>query len=94
MSLLEIENLSLDIGGTPILKDIELSIEAGEVMGLVGESGSGKSMTALSVMRLLPEGRADIGPHRFQRHRYIGCLRSTRCARFVATTSAWSSRSR
>ncbi len=54
MSLLEIENLSLDIGGTPILKNIELSIEAGEVMGLVGESGSGKSMTALSIMRLLP----------------------------------------
>ena len=42
MSLLEIENLSLTIGGTPILRDIDLSIEAGEVMGLVGESGSGK----------------------------------------------------
>jgi peptide/nickel transport system ATP-binding protein len=55
MSLLEIEDLSLDIGGTPILRDIDLSIEGGEVMGLVGESGSGKSMTALSVMRLLPE---------------------------------------
>jgi peptide/nickel transport system ATP-binding protein len=55
MSLLEIENLSLDIGGIPILRNIDLSIEAGEVMGLVGESGSGKSMTALSVMRLLPD---------------------------------------
>ena len=55
MSLLEIENLSLDIGGTPILKDVDLSIAAGEVMGLVGESGSGKSMTALAVMRLLPQ---------------------------------------
>ncbi|WP_265517999.1 ABC transporter ATP-binding protein [Nitratireductor luteus] len=54
MSLLEIENLSLDIGGTPILKDISLSIGRGEVMGLVGESGSGKSMTALAVMGLLP----------------------------------------
>jgi peptide/nickel transport system ATP-binding protein len=54
VSLLEIENLSLGIGGTPILKGIDLSIAAGEVMGLVGESGSGKSMTALTVMRLLP----------------------------------------
>jgi peptide/nickel transport system ATP-binding protein len=54
MSLLEIENLSLGIGGTPILRDVDLAIGAGEVMGLVGESGSGKSMTALSVMRLLP----------------------------------------
>ncbi|MBX9461962.1 MAG: dipeptide ABC transporter ATP-binding protein [Aquamicrobium sp.] len=55
MSLLEIENLRLDIGDTSILKDIDLTIEQGEVMGLVGESGSGKSMTALTVMQLLPE---------------------------------------
>jgi peptide/nickel transport system ATP-binding protein len=54
MSLLEIENLSLSIGETPILKGVELSVAPGEVMGLVGESGSGKSMTALTVMRLLP----------------------------------------
>ena len=51
MSLLDIENLSLTIGETPILKDVELAIAPGEVVGLVGESGSGKSMTALTVMR-------------------------------------------
>ncbi|HWK63455.1 MAG TPA: dipeptide ABC transporter ATP-binding protein [Rhizobiaceae bacterium] len=54
MSLLEIEKLTVDIAGVPILKGIDLSIGAGEVMGLVGESGSGKSMTALTVMQLLP----------------------------------------
>ncbi|WFP60367.1 dipeptide ABC transporter ATP-binding protein [Mesorhizobium sp. WSM4904] len=54
MSLLEIENLSLAIGKTPILKEVGLAIAPGEVVGLVGESGSGKSMTALTVMRLLP----------------------------------------
>ena len=54
MSLLEIENLSLTIGDTPILKAVELSVAPGEVMGLVGESGSGKSMTALTMMQLLP----------------------------------------
>ncbi|RWI27884.1 ABC transporter ATP-binding protein [Mesorhizobium sp.] len=54
MSLLEIEKLSLTIGDTPILRDVELSVAPGEVMGLVGESGSGKSITALTVMRLLP----------------------------------------
>lgn len=54
MSLLEVENLRLNIGHVPILKDIHLTIEQGEVLGLVGESGSGKSMTALTVMKLLP----------------------------------------
>ncbi|MER9755065.1 dipeptide ABC transporter ATP-binding protein [Mesorhizobium sp. M0166] len=54
MSLLEIDKLSLTIGDTAILRDVELSVAAGEVMGLVGESGSGKSMTALTLMQLLP----------------------------------------
>ena len=54
MTLLSIESLSLDIAGRTILKDIDLGLDKGEVLGVVGESGSGKSMTALSVMRLLP----------------------------------------
>jgi peptide/nickel transport system ATP-binding protein len=54
VSLLDINGLNLSIGDTPILKGVDLAIAPGEVMGLVGESGSGKSMTALTVMRLLP----------------------------------------
>lgn len=54
MSLLEIRDLSLSIGPYPILRDIDLSLEPGEVLGIIGESGSGKSMTALSVMQLAP----------------------------------------
>ena len=56
MSLLEVEGLRLSIGGVPILHDIDMSLAKGKVLGLVGESGSGKSLTALSVMGLLPEG--------------------------------------
>ena len=56
MSLLRIEGLRLSIHGTEILKGVSLELRAGEVFGLVGESGSGKSLTAFSLMRLLPDG--------------------------------------
>src|SRR5690606_7346644 len=54
MSLLEIKDLQLSIGPYPILRDVDLTVEPGEVLGIIGESGSGKSMTALTVMQLLP----------------------------------------
>ena len=55
MALLKIKDLSLSIGNTEILHDIDLEIEKGEIRGVVGESGSGKSMTAFTVMGLQPE---------------------------------------
>jgi len=58
MSLLEIENLSVSFGqGQKEVKAVSntsLKLDKGETLALVGESGSGKSVTALSVMRLLP----------------------------------------
>jgi peptide/nickel transport system ATP-binding protein len=61
MALLEIKDLSLDIGPFHILKDIDLTVDAGEIVGVIGESGSGKSMTALTVMQLLPFGSVTRG---------------------------------
>ncbi len=56
MSLLAVENLSLTIGDAPILQEVSFAVQKGQVFGVVGESGSGKSMTALSLMGLLPRG--------------------------------------
>jgi len=58
MSLLEIRNLGVEfqVEGRLIeaVRDISFSINRGETVALVGESGSGKSVTALSVLQLLP----------------------------------------
>ncbi|MDP3961839.1 MAG: ABC transporter ATP-binding protein, partial [Pseudorhodobacter sp.] len=61
MTLLQIENLTLAIHGTPILQGVTLSIAPGQIVALTGESGSGKSMTALAVMGLLPDGAVTSG---------------------------------
>ena len=53
--LLDIAHLRVRFSnGFEALKDVSLSVAPGEIAGLVGESGSGKSMTALSILRLLP----------------------------------------
>ena len=56
--LLEIKNLSVDFiaetGTTHALKNISFTVNRGEVVALVGESGSGKSVTALSILQLIP----------------------------------------
>lgn len=54
-AVLEIENLCVTIDGIDIISDVSFAIEAGKTLALVGESGCGKSITALSLIRLLPE---------------------------------------
>jgi peptide/nickel transport system ATP-binding protein/oligopeptide transport system ATP-binding protein len=47
---------------TAVVEDVSLRVARGEVLALVGESGCGKTMTALSVLRLVPKpGRVDRG---------------------------------
>jgi peptide/nickel transport system ATP-binding protein len=54
MSLLTVEKLSVAFPGHVAVQEVNFSIAAGETLALVGESGCGKSVTAFSVMRLLP----------------------------------------
>jgi microcin C transport system ATP-binding protein len=66
--LLEIRNLSVTFaaraGAPPVeaVKSVSLTLDRGETLALVGESGSGKSVTALSILQLLPYPLAAHGP--------------------------------
>jgi ABC-type microcin C transport system duplicated ATPase subunit YejF len=63
--LLQISNLSISFqvrkNKFSAVKNLNLSINQNQIVGLVGESGSGKSVTAMSIMRLLPEPKASYG---------------------------------
>ena len=70
MSVLEIEDLHVRIG-TPRglvepVRGVSLHVDEGEAVAIVGESGSGKTVTALSIMRLLPPDRTRVEAKRLQ----------------------------
>ena len=65
-AMLEVKNLSVSFstgegGCNQAVEDVSFSLAPGEVLGIVGESGSGKSVTALSVLGLLPYPKAKLG---------------------------------
>ncbi len=68
--LIEVEDLTLEIPGSPaprrLLRGVSFAIAAGEVLSLVGESGSGKSVTARTILGLLPARAEASGSVRFE----------------------------
>ena len=64
MSLLQVRNLTTAFqtgrGEITAVEDVTFDLNAGEILGIVGESGSGKSVTALTIMGLLPRPPARI----------------------------------
>jgi len=54
LPILSINDLKISFGDTQVVKGVSLDIRKGETLALVGESGSGKSVTALSILKLLP----------------------------------------
>ncbi|MCZ2813505.1 ABC transporter ATP-binding protein [Modestobacter sp. VKM Ac-2979] len=59
MSVVDIKDLQIsfatDAGAVTAVQDVTLAVQAGEVLAIVGESGSGKTVTARSILGLLPE---------------------------------------
>ena len=56
MSLLKVDDLSVAFGTRRVVDRVSFTLDRGETLALVGESGSGKSLTALSLLQLLPRG--------------------------------------
>jgi microcin C transport system ATP-binding protein len=78
MSLLQVDDLAVNFrveeGELQAVKGVSFAIDQGETLALVGESGSGKSVTALSILQLLPYPKAShpSGSIRFEGEELIG----------------------
>jgi len=69
---LEIDRLTVTIGGRRVVDDLSLELPAGRRLGLIGESGSGKSLTTLAVLGLLPAGAEATGSIRLDGRELVG----------------------
>ena len=80
-SVIQIEAISHNYGKTPVLKDVNLSIEAGTIYGLLGRNGAGKSTLLRILMRLqkpsagrcsiLGQDVAELGPEQLELIGYV-----------------------
>jgi oligopeptide transport system ATP-binding protein len=77
--VLEVENLTVALrtarGMRRAVDGVSFSIDEGEILGVAGESGSGKTITALSLLGLLPIGARTGGSVRFQGRELLGLSR-------------------
>jgi peptide/nickel transport system ATP-binding protein len=69
---LEVQGLTIDIGGRRVVDGISFAVPDGARVGLIGESGSGKSLTALAVLGLLPDGATAGGSIRWNGREMLG----------------------
>ena len=76
MPLLEVNNLSVHLltprGPAQAVREVSFSLARGDTLGLIGESGCGKSITALSLMGLLPDNATVSGSIRFEGQELVG----------------------
>ncbi len=79
MALLNIQGLMVNYrkDSRPAVKDFDLNVEPGEIIGLVGESGSGKTTVLRAILGLLPEnGKIEKGEINFQGSSLLGLDKS------------------
>ena len=86
-NLLDVRNLSVsfhtDDGVFQAVDNVSLHVKSGEIVGLVGESGCGKSVTALSILRLIPSppGKIECGSDPILRAMIYSNWTLTNCAK-------------
>ena len=81
---LEVDKLSVtlptDSGTASVVRDLSFGVAQGGTLGIVGESGCGKSMTALAIMRLLPDNASVAGRILLQGKDLLGLDETAMCA--------------
>ena len=83
MPLLEVDHLCVTLhthrGQVAAVRDLSFTLERGGTLGLIGESGCGKSITAMSLMGLLPESAQVTGSIRFDGQELVGRTDAQMC---------------
>jgi oligopeptide transport system ATP-binding protein len=75
-ALLDVANLTVTLpskrGPQPVVDGLSFTVDVGEIVGIAGESGSGKTMTAMTLLGLLPHGARTTGSVQFDGQQLLG----------------------